>query len=270
MDEVIYLYALTPAPAMPMEAMGVAGAPVQAIPHGTVVGYISRVGVDEFGAKALHGNLNDLDWLERTARSHDAVVARLSASTLTVPVRLATVFRDLAQFHDMLELEQDKIHTLFDHLRGHHEWGVKGFVQPVTNSDEVADETTQNRPGTAYLQRRSAAMSAQQATVTSAREQAERVHAALADIAAASRLRPAHDRRLARRSERMILNASYLVSDERSTSFTDTVHALSNQVLDLELTGPWAPYSFTTLTIDEASVSGTGADRPGAGSSVDF
>jgi hypothetical protein len=42
----------------------------------------------------------------------------------------------------------------------------------------------------------------------------------------------------------MILNAAYLVDNAQAVKFEERVNALSRVDLRLELTGPWAPYSF--------------------------
>ncbi len=44
----------------------------------------------------------------------------------------------------------------------------------------------------------------------------------------------------------MVLNAAYLLDDDRADSFAAAVRALSDRYpgLRLELTGPWPPYSF--------------------------
>jgi hypothetical protein len=47
----------------------------------------------------------------------------------------------------------------------------------------------------------------------------------------------------------MILNGAYLVPDEETEGFRAVVSRLAelNPRLELELNGPWPPYSFATL-----------------------
>jgi Gas vesicle synthesis protein GvpL/GvpF len=43
----------------------------------------------------------------------------------------------------------------------------------------------------------------------------------------------------------MILNAAYLIDDQQAASFRQAVDDLRTRLpLQLELTGPWPPYSF--------------------------
>ena len=73
----------------------------------------------------------------------------------------------------------------------------------------------------------------------------------LSEHAAAAVLSRPHDRRLAGRDETMVLNASYLVPDERLDEFRGLVADLEGRYreagLELELTGPWPPYHFVDL-----------------------
>jgi hypothetical protein len=45
----------------------------------------------------------------------------------------------------------------------------------------------------------------------------------------------------------MILNAAYLVDEAGAALLAQRVDAAADDELRLELTGPWAPYSFTSL-----------------------
>jgi hypothetical protein len=64
----------------------------------------------------------------------------------------------------------------------------------------------------------------------------------------------AQDAQLSGRDDWMVLNGAYLVDDERGEEFAAAVAALREPELDVQLTGPWAPYSFT---ITEPGAGGT-------------
>ena len=44
-----------------------------------------------------------------------------------------------------------------------------------------------------------------------------------------------------------MLNAAYLVEESAAAAFNDVVQAWQSLYVDVELTGPWVPYSFATL-----------------------
>ena len=68
-----------------------------------------------------------------------------------------------------------------------------------------------------------------------------------------SRLHPPQSAQLSGRSESMVLNAAYLLDDDRAAGFAAAVEALSDRHprLRLELTGPWPPYSFTAQDLEQ-------------------
>lgn len=103
--------------------------------------------------------------------------------------------------------------------------------------------------GTAYLQRRRAGRRSQEETRAQATEDAERVHASLGELAHRVRLHKPQDPGLTGHDGWMVLNGSYLLERDRETDFDTTVWAMASQHpgLQLELTGPWAAYSFVDL-----------------------
>lgn len=81
---------------------------------------------------------------------------------------------------------------------------------------------------------------------------AERVHQALSRLASASRLHPPQAPVLAGTKATMILNAAYLLDETRHRQFSETVQRLAAQhpAVQLQLTGPWPPYSFASMEKD--------------------
>jgi len=75
---------------------------------------------------------------------------------------------------------------------------------------------------------------------------AQAVHAELSRLSVAARLYPPQPPRLAGQTAPMVLNATYLVADERAGEFAATVNELTgkHQTVRLGLTGPWPAYSF--------------------------
>ena len=71
-----------------------------------------------------------------------------------------------------------------------------------------------------------------------------------------SRRHPPQDGRLSGRSEWMVLNGAYLVDADRVDDFADLVQELAprHPGIQVELTGPWPPYSFTSADEREAAV----------------
>jgi hypothetical protein len=255
----VYLYAIAldggggPDPGL----TGVEGGPVRTVATAGLVAYIGTVPLNRFGEEALRRNLEDLVWLEETARAHHDVVDAVARGVPLAPVRLVTVYRDDAQVRALLEERCEEFTEVLATVAGRREWGVKAYVAPEDppGPDPAAGTGSERKPGTAYLKRRRTSLHAREDAWRRASAHAERIDAALAEIAVASRRRPAQDPQLSGRTDWMVLNGAYLVDDERGAEFAAAVDGFRENGLDVRLTGPWAPYSFT-ITESEADTGG--------------
>nr|WP_055506706.1 GvpL/GvpF family gas vesicle protein [Nonomuraea pusilla] len=250
-DAGTYLYAVagdsgTP---VPEGLTGVAGTPVRAVRASGLVAYVSTVSLDEFGEEPLSRSMEDLDWLDATARAHHHVVEAVAAEAPAVPVRLVTVYSGDEQVLALLEERGDDFGEALSRVAGRREWGVKVYAEPDDQAAEPAEQGggAATGPGAAYLKRRQAGLRSREEAWRRAAARAERVHDVLASIAVASRRHRAQDPQLSGRKEWMVLNGAYLVDDDRAEEFARAVDDLRAQGGELELTGPWAPYSFATL-----------------------
>jgi hypothetical protein len=237
----------------PAHLVGVAGTVVRTITCADLVAYVSTVPLDQFGEEPLRRSLEDLDWLGGTARDHHRVVEAVARTTPTAPVRLVTVYSDEHQVRDLLNRRRDDFMAVLSRVTGRKEWGVKAYADPAVLSPsdtDGGDSREEEKPGTAYLKRRQASLRGREKARQQVVAHAERIHAALAAFAVASRRHRAQDPQLSGRDEWMVLNGAYLVDDDRGGEFAATVDALRGEGIEVELTGPWAPYSFTTLELD--------------------
>jgi hypothetical protein len=133
-------------------------------------------------------------------------------------------------------------------IRSRKEWGVKAYAARRTALAGRAGPAGQEAPGAgaAYLRRRRDELSAARNARRDAVASAEAVHAALSRLAAETRLHPPQAPQLTGNTAPMILNAAYLLDEQRDGDFAAAVAHLAEQHADirLQLTGPWPPYSF--------------------------
>jgi hypothetical protein len=226
------------------------GRPVGVLPHAGLAAVTGRVSLAEFGSEPLRHNLNDLDWLARVARAHQAVLDRALASGPIVPLRLCTVFADEAHVREMLESEHDVLADALARVRGRAEWGVK-LIADVSRLQEAIGASAkpgEESSGRAYLEGRSRERRAREEAQRIVQQAAEEVHARLRQQAAAATLLRPQSRELSGRAGEMVLNGAYLVERSRVDQFQATAAELGERQrplgLALELTGPWPPYNF--------------------------
>jgi Gas vesicle synthesis protein GvpL/GvpF len=238
----------------PAGVTGVGGAAARPLRAAGFVAVVARVDESEFGADALHRNLEDLDWLERTARAHHAVIEAVAGTYPVVPARLATVYSSAAAVEEMLHERAADFRQALARIAERSEWGVKAFVATPADPDGPSGSPAEGSgraapaPGTgaAYLQRRREQLTARQDARREAVVSAQTVDAELARLSVSARRYPPQAPDLAGRSATMVLNAAYLVADERADDFVAAVSELAarHPAVQLTLTGPWPAYSF--------------------------
>ncbi len=239
---------------------GIHGSPVERVEEGALAVLVSRVPLSEFGEDALRGNLNDLDWLERVARHHEAVLERALEEGTIVPLRICTIFADERGAARMLAEQRSALDTALDVLDGRQEWGVKLTVDRAAleaaareRAADVSDEELEGRSaGGAYMLRRRQERQLREAADRLAGGIAEDVHARLQDWATDAVVNPPQNPELSGHEGDMLLNASYLVEAAKVERLHELVTELRERHHELgarlELTGPWPPYNFVPRT----------------------
>jgi hypothetical protein len=256
-----YVYCVTAASESP-DLDGVQGIDpgfdVEVLENGPLSAVVSRVPLDEFGADPLKRNLEDLAWLERVARGHQSVLDHALASDAVVPLRLCTIFADERQVRIMLEREQEAMLDALERVRGHTEWSVK-LLADAEAIEAAARERSgghavagsgpeEESPGRAYLSRKKFDRALREEAHAISTRAAEETHRRMKEQAAAATLLPAQNPEVSGRSGQMVLNGAYLVERDRAEEFTSVAQELADRYrrhgLELEWTGPWAPYNF--------------------------
>ncbi|MET9517536.1 GvpL/GvpF family gas vesicle protein [Streptomyces sp. NPDC002994] len=249
MNELRYVYAVTrPFDGVPPEGVrGLDGEPPRLLHHRDLVAVVSPVPAEDFAEAPLKRHLESLDWLSATARTHEAVVGALTAVTSPVPLRLATVCVDDSGVRRLLDAGHDRFVQTLERLEGRVEWGVKVYADPEPEP-QPAEVPQVQAPATGrdYLRRRLSRRQARESVWERAETMSRTLHAELSLCAEAAVLHRPQDSRLSETPGQNILNAAYLVSRERGEAFVAEVGRLTpkDPGVRVELTGPWAPYSF--------------------------
>jgi hypothetical protein len=229
--------------ALQSDLAGVGGAPLKQLAHGGLVAVLSPVPSEDFGYEPLRAHLEDLDWLTETARTHQAVIAGLTTVTCPLPLRLGTVFRDDSGVRTMLQDEGDQLRELLARIDGRVEWGVKVYAEPVESPEQDERPAATGRD---YLRMRRERQHDTDTLWARAESFARGLHDDLTARSVATRLHPPQNPALSRASGRNVLNGAYLVGRSDSEEFVECVERTKDQEpgLRVELTGPWAAYSF--------------------------
>ncbi|MGN6795111.1 MAG: GvpL/GvpF family gas vesicle protein [Streptosporangiaceae bacterium] len=249
----LWVYAVAEHAPQTERLAGIGGLPVRLVAGGGLTAVVSDVSMDEFGESALHANLEDMAWLEATAKAHHQVVDDLARARPVVPMRLATVFTSDASLLGMLTERGHELRDVLDRIGQRREWGVKVLAAAADRTHEAPADGERGEAavgdGAAYLQRRRTQLAASKRARHEEARSAEEIHAALSRLAEDSRLHPPQVPQLAGTKATMLLNAAYLLDEGSERDFSEAVHELARQhrTIQLQLTGPWPPYSFASL-----------------------
>ncbi|MER7400020.1 GvpL/GvpF family gas vesicle protein [Streptomyces sp. NPDC000151] len=187
--------------------------------------------------------------LQATADAHRRVVDEAAAAVCVLPTRLGTVHRDAQEVRRILAARADLYRRLLARLDGRLEWGVKAYAEgeeagaAPTGTESVADGAGEPTDGLARAAHHTLADVAECSCVHPPRD-------ACPAGAAASRATSAYWTSPIARAPyphgRNLLDSAYLVPREAAGAFAETVGGLAarSPALRIELTGPWAPYSF--------------------------
>jgi hypothetical protein len=232
---------------------------VEAVEQDGLVALVSRVPLSEFGEEPLRENLNDLTWLERVARAHEAVLEGVLPLGPMVPLRLCTIYTSERAVREMLVERAEPLREALDGVDGRNEWGVKLIVTRDALaaaarecSPEVAalqaELDARKGGGGAYMLGRRLERTVADVSDRLAAELADDVHLRLSEFAADATTNPPQNRELSGHEGDMLLNGAYLVEADRTAELERLLRELEERHGDLgaslELTGPWPPYNF--------------------------
>ncbi len=295
-DEAYYVYGVVPWPldidpsALPPS--GVAGQaidlaqPVYFLPFQDVAAIVRRVALTEFGPAALETNLQDARWATAAVLAHQQVLDHVlatrhpSLAPTPVPMKFCTIYRSEEGVRQALAGHHAELAAALARLAGKREWGVKAYCDPAALGQLLADpdrdvgtfgervrslqaQRTGASAGAAYFVRKKLEAALAEATDALSDEITAHSHRRLAARAEQAVANPPRDRDRSPngRAETMVLNAAYLVADERLEAFRAELLLLEQDAergatgFRYELTGPWAPYNF---------VAGPESEQPGA------
>lgn len=209
---------------------------------------VSDAPLPAYSAASIEAGLRDLDWVSRCAVAHEAVITHVGRNgTTVVPMKMFTLFSDDARAIAHVTRLGRKIDALVGRVSGRQEWGLRVMLDERRALARVTGERDGGAAsGTAFLLRKKAEKDAAQRLAAQARTEADRLYDHLAGHADdARRRRPGADT-----PGRLLLEAAFLVPVARARAFRSEIarraRALAPEGYELNVTGPWPPYSFVT------------------------
>jgi hypothetical protein len=194
---------------------------------------VAEVDLGLFAGLEFEGATEDSP-LAVLARYHDTVVRAVFEHEPVLPLRFGTVLDGIDAAVRLLGARHEEALEWLDRVDGRREWSVRvrAAAQPPVDLDGMS--------GTAYLAQRRQRLTGTDA----ARRGAQTLHEALTRRAVETTCRDAAG---------LLFEAAYLVDTAAEHDFRAEVESLTAELgLTAEITGPWPPYSFTSVEFADA------------------
>lgn len=193
-------------------------------------------------------------------QAHEDVVDAFMQQATVVPFKFGTLLKDEAAASRILLDDEERFKQLLARFAGRAEWGLKlyadseEFIHYIASIEpgiaELQEQRAKLTPGAAYLlgkkleQEMKDAVAARLASIT------EAIFQQVGQGASEAKLSQTLPQKLTGKQKEMLLNAAYLVEKTRAARLRQQSKRLQEQYasmgLELEVSGPWPPYSFTS------------------------
>ncbi|MEM7735789.1 MAG: GvpL/GvpF family gas vesicle protein [Deinococcota bacterium] len=183
-------------------------------------------------------------WVARQAVLHDAIISQYLPLGIC-PARFGTILPDEQALHTLLERSYNKVYSQLKKLIGKQEWTLRLWLNKHTRQTS-ADPVSGGR---AYLQARRDSLitqSADHAQAAEVREQLETFLSSEGILYMSSERVPPSDAEQTGAAEVIVLLDSQQNQNIRA-------HYTNDARMTLELRGPFAPYTFSAIDIDDGT-----------------
>ena len=225
---------------------------------------VSRVSLEEFASEEIQKKAQeDLNWIKEKGIAHEKVIEeamRKDDKVLSlIPMRFGAIFKEKEKLEETLKKDYFKIKKVLDRIRGKQEWSVKiylkdreKFEQVIKEKNEAVKEKEKEiaslPEGMAFFMEEELKEVISKEVGKELSNAAEVLFESLRKQAVASNKIKILGKELTGRREPMILNAAYLISEERIETFKEDAERLNQEIQTkgfyLEYSGPWPAYNF--------------------------
>lgn len=226
---------------------------------------VSAVSLQEFESEAIKIKAQeDLNWIKEKAVIHERVIEQAmtkgNRNLGLIPMGFGAIFKEEASLMETLDKKHEEIKQVLDNVRGKQEWGVKVYLNDKKffekNIKAKSDVIREKEREMALLPEGMAFFMEEELKEMIDKEKNNELNnitgfffEVLKKYAIDSVKNKLLEKELTGISKPMVLNAAYLIPDEKKEEFTDEAERLKLEIkaegFGLEYSGPWPAYNFT-------------------------
>lgn len=227
---------------------------------------VSKVSIEEFASEEIQKKAQeDLSWIKEKALAHEKVIEeamRKDDEVLSlIPMRFGTIFKEKEKLDETLNKDYPRIREVLDKIRGKQEWSVKVYLKDREKLEKVIKEKNEliiekekeiaSLPeGMAYFMEEELKEVISIEVDKELNNVVEGIFKSLSKQAVSSVKSKILEKELTGRREPMVLNAAYLVPEEKIEDFKKELENLNQKIqakrFCIEYSGPWPAYNFTS------------------------
>jgi hypothetical protein len=234
---------------------------LESIASGGFYVVVKMVSDAEYSEENLKKNLSDIAWLDMNARSHVSIISLLMENHTVIPFNFGTIYHSVENLNKFIEDYSDLLIRNLQCVDRQEEWVIKVYSNQLilkehidSLSPEAAELEKQimaSSPGKAFLLTRKKADLIGNEIEKLCKNYGQEYFNEFKTLSGSDKLNNLIPKEFTCRNDNMILNASFLVVKDLAIEFLSLARRLKNKYsdlgFDLEITGPWPPFSFVAI-----------------------
>ena len=233
--------------------------------HRELEAVVSRICLSKFTSEEIQRKaVEDLNWIKEKAVIHEGVIEEAMRGAdgfvNVIPMRFGIIFKDKTGLKETLDRDYAKMRRRLNRIRGKQEWSVKIYLMDSERFELMVKEKNEDirlkekkmasmPEGMAYFMEEELKETICNEVNKELDAMSDNLFGKLGEEAAESVKTKILDREMTGKTERMVLNAAFLVYTDKVDAFVKTLEDMAEgfktRGLSLEYSGPWPPFNFT-------------------------
>jgi len=276
MKQGLYLYCVRAKTNSKFSAEGIDRGQVFTVFFRDLEAVVSNVSLKEFSSKEIQNKAQEnLKWVKEKAQIHEQVIEEAMEFQFSpfpaeknpfknkrlkeaIPMKFGAIFNSEEKIKEMLKTYYLKFKENLRNLSGKQEWSVKAYLNRQTFSNEVKrvspvvlekeKEIALLPEGTAYFMQKQIDDAVLREADRALENYIDSFFRNLKECAVAGTKGKILEKELTGKSLPMILNAIFLISEEKLKDYAREINKLNKEYkskgFNFEYSGPWPPYNF--------------------------
>ncbi|MFA1818890.1 GvpL/GvpF family gas vesicle protein [Virgibacillus oceani] len=232
------------------------------LPVDSITAIVSQLDPDAYTEEVIEDKINnDLDWLQKKAYHHHEILMLLNQRYTAIPLSFCTIYNNEESLLETISIQAADLLDTFKEITGKEEWNLKIFYDEKKLKKQVhennpvikqkQEELKELSPGKQFFERKKIDKLAAKKMEKELNDRCGKIHDELAAMAVQADIKKTLGKDATGRKDNMSWNSVYLLEDSEVEGFVAEVMKIEKKLgesgLNMEATGPWPVYHFSSL-----------------------